>query len=87
MKSYRWLFWLLAATGLILDQTSKYGIFGYLYNDGLGGEITIVENYFTIETQYDHTAWEDDGGLVSWLRTDQRHAEAARQRRGPVRHR
>jgi lipoprotein signal peptidase len=29
-RSFRWLFWTLAILGLCLDQTSKYGVFGWL---------------------------------------------------------
>jgi signal peptidase II len=69
MTSYRWLFWLLAFTGLALDQGSKYGIFSHLYNHGFGGEITVIDNYFTIETVYDFRRWEDDGSFLYRLRT------------------
>jgi lipoprotein signal peptidase len=60
MKSYRWLFWLLAATGLIVDQATKYGIFSHLYHDGAGGEITLIENCLAIEAQFEfklHGSW------------------------------
>jgi signal peptidase II len=34
-RSYRWLFITLAVLGLVLDQASKYGMFRWLYNDGV----------------------------------------------------
>ena len=60
MRSYRWLFWVLAVTGLAADQASKYGIFSYLRNDGFGDQIIVAENCFTIEAQFDyqlHGTW------------------------------
>jgi signal peptidase II len=42
-RSYRWLFWTLAVLGLAIDQTSKYGMFRELYNDGNGGQLVLFK--------------------------------------------
>ncbi|HYT94598.1 MAG TPA: signal peptidase II [Gemmataceae bacterium] len=41
-RSYRWLFWSLALIGLTLDQTSKYGVFAWLYNNGQGDTRALI---------------------------------------------
>jgi signal peptidase II len=51
-RSFRWLFWTLALCGLVLDQTSKYGLFAGLYNDGRDGLVTVVPGVFYLETRY-----------------------------------
>jgi len=48
-RSYRKLFWGLAAAGLVLDQATKYGVFRWLYDDHthavLPGFFELVANY------------------------------------------
>jgi lipoprotein signal peptidase len=57
-RPYLWLFAILAITGFILDQTSKYGVFAYLYTEEpLFRErphITIVEGVFQLEALHTH---------------------------------
>jgi len=79
-RSYRWLFWFLAIGGLAADQTSKYGIFAYLYDpETLRGQIEV----FSGETKiFGHTVAcdfhivasysperETGSGFLAWLRT------------------
>jgi lipoprotein signal peptidase len=51
-RSYRGWFVGLAVSGFVLDQLTKYGVFRWLYNDGFGGEYTVVPNAFDILAQY-----------------------------------
>jgi lipoprotein signal peptidase len=51
------LFCLLAVLGLVLDQSSKYGVFAWLYNDGDGGEHKVITDVFSFEANF---ATEDD---------------------------
>ena len=51
-RSYRWLFWTLAVVGLVVDQTSKYGLFRELYNDGNGGRIVVIPDAFFLDVTY-----------------------------------
>jgi lipoprotein signal peptidase len=51
-RRYRWLFWTLALVGFAVDQTAKYGIFGWLYNDGRGGDYTVVPQTFDLIARY-----------------------------------
>jgi lipoprotein signal peptidase len=51
-RTYRGLLWSLALVGLLGDQTSKYLIFRWLYNDGLGGEHALVPGAFDLLVQY-----------------------------------
>ena len=48
-RSYRKLFWVLAAAGLALDQVTKYGVFRWLYDERthtvLPGMFELVANY------------------------------------------
>ena len=48
-RSYRWLFWTLAVVGLALDQSSKYGLFRELDNDGTGGSIPVIPGAFFLD--------------------------------------
>ena len=52
-RSYRWLFWLLAIVGLAADQSSKYLIFGHLYNEGRGGQLQIIPDAFQLTAQFE----------------------------------
>jgi lipoprotein signal peptidase len=51
-RTFLWLFWLLAATGLLMDQTSKYGIFAALYNDANGGALPLIPGAFNLTADY-----------------------------------
>jgi signal peptidase II len=67
-RSYRWLFWLLAVTGLLIDQGSKYGVYAWLnYPPGAHGrdgqQFVLVPGFFRLETSF--TGQEDPGG--DWL--------------------
>ena len=67
-RSYTWLFWGVAMLGLALDQTTKYGIFAHLYNEGRGGEIEVIPSAFKLLAQY--TPQKETGdGFTSRLRT------------------
>jgi lipoprotein signal peptidase len=52
--NYRLLFWTLALLGLALDQSSKYLVFWWLYNDGRGAAHEIVPGFsgFKLETTF-----------------------------------
>jgi signal peptidase II len=49
---YRWLFWTLALFGFAVDQTSKYGVFAWLYNGGHGDDFIIVPETFSLIAGY-----------------------------------
>jgi signal peptidase II len=68
MKNYHWLFWTLASVGLIVDQGTKYGVFSYLYNQGNGGKVTVIEGAFDIVAAYTGNIERGDGVLAR-LRT------------------
>lgn len=72
-RSYRWLFWCLALTGLVLDQASKYAVFTWLYNDGRGDTRTIIPNEGTPGAFYLDAHFTDKKepteGLLGTLRT------------------
>src|SRR5207253_9298718 len=51
VRSYLWLFWLLAVVGLAADQASKYGIFTWLYSDGTPREDEVVLGTFALVTK------------------------------------
>jgi signal peptidase II len=69
-RTYRWLFWCLALVGLSLDQASKYGVFHWLYNDGLGGKHEVVQGAFRLVATF-HSADRPhhDGPVLTWLQT------------------
>jgi signal peptidase II len=50
--SYRRLFWILAVGGTLLDQVSKYGIFGWLYGQGKGDSFTVLSGFFELVATY-----------------------------------
>jgi lipoprotein signal peptidase len=67
-RTYRWLFWVLAVGGTLLDQVTKYGVFRWLYNDGAGGWWPEARQVFWIEANFlrgEH----DPGGPLAPLRT------------------
>lgn len=69
-RTYRWLFWVLALGGTVLDQVSKYGVFRYLYNGGDGGSWPADRHLFWLEANFlDPTRARDPGGLLAPLRT------------------
>jgi signal peptidase II len=51
-RSYRGLLWGLALIGLVLDQSSKYLIFRWLYNGGQGGDFQIIPGAFELLAQF-----------------------------------
>ena len=63
-RSYRKLFWTLAAGGLVLDQATKYGVFRWLYNGGQGDRREVVPNVFDLVTNFTHEA--GSGPLRTW---------------------
>jgi signal peptidase II len=67
-KSYRGLLWTLVLTGLILDQSSKYLVFHWLYNEGKGGQYEIVPGAFKLLTQFTGRT-DTAGGILTTLRT------------------
>ena len=52
-RSYRWLLFSLAFVGLTADQVSKYGVFRWLYNDGAGRSVEVVDGWFRLIAQFD----------------------------------
>jgi len=67
-RSFRALFWTLAICGLVLDLASKYAVFSTLYNDGQGGNITLIPGAFDLLAQYTRDV-EAGTGLRAQLRT------------------
>jgi lipoprotein signal peptidase len=60
-RTYRWLLITLATVGLLADQTSKYGVFRWLYNNGhyaesCGNSCDVVPNWFKLIAQFDPDA-------------------------------
>lgn len=82
-KSYRWLFWTFALLGLLVDQGSKYGVFGSLYdqaekNPQKFGFYQVVETHydFIVSGELDFKLWaqftdtiETGDDLMATLRT------------------
>lgn len=69
-RTYRRMFFLLALFGFLADQTTKYGIFAYLYNDGRGGHIEVIHDLFNITADYTNPPIKDSGeSPLSFLRT------------------
>jgi lipoprotein signal peptidase len=64
-RSYRKLFWVLAATGLVLDQVTKYGAFRWLYNGGQGDRREYVANIFEVVVAR-FTGEPGTGALRTW---------------------
>lgn len=57
-RSYRWLLITFAAVGLLADQTTKYGVFRWLYNNGqyaesYGNSYEVVPGWFKLIAQFD----------------------------------
>jgi lipoprotein signal peptidase len=67
-RPYFWLFWTLALVGVAADQTSKYGIFRWLYNDGAGGRFPVIPGAFDIVADYTNKPAAGDS-IFSPLRT------------------
>jgi len=75
-RSYRWLLITLAVLGLTVDQTSKYGVFRWLYrggefhdSTGTGNAFTVADGWFDVIAQFDRDAAVCDcgaGGLQTW---------------------
>jgi lipoprotein signal peptidase len=67
-RTYRWLLISLAVVGLSVDQASKYGVFRWLYNDGVyqdlsGNSFEVVPGWFKLIAQFDHATPPCDCGL------------------------
>ena len=67
-RSYRGLFWSLVFFGTILDQSTKYIVFRWLYNDGAGDEYPLIPGVFKLLTQFSANR-EPGGEAFSALRT------------------
>src|SRR5262245_43472479 len=75
-RTFRWLFVSLAVIGLVADQTSKYGVFKWLYRggefadrSGTGNSYELVPGWFELIAQFDRdTPLCDCGfsGLQTW---------------------
>jgi lipoprotein signal peptidase len=69
-RSFRWLTVTLAVIGLTVDQTTKYGVFRWLYEDGAyHGQREVVEGWFRFTAEYDPTVPPCDCGfhaLQTW---------------------
>lgn len=66
-RSYRTLLWTLVLVGLSADVASKYGVFAWLYNQGMGNEATVIPYCWEFMAQF--TGETDEGGTLSPLRT------------------
>lgn len=66
-RSYRALLWMLVLVGLGTDQATKYGVFSWLYNQGLGNESVVIPGCWEFMAQF--TGETDEGGPMSALRT------------------
>lgn len=51
-RSYRALLWGLALIAFSLDQSSKYSVFRWLYNEGNGGTFNVVPGWFELIAQF-----------------------------------
>jgi lipoprotein signal peptidase len=54
-RSYRKWFWALVLIGVVLDQSSKYAIFSWLYNQGQGDQYGVVPGFFELTAQFHAT--------------------------------
>ena len=52
-RTYRWLMVTLAVVGLAADQSSKYGVFRWLYDGSLRGEREVVPGWFKLTAEFD----------------------------------
>jgi signal peptidase II len=52
-RTYRSLLWSLAFIGLFLDQSTKYAVFHWQYNNGQGGQYTVISGIFELLAQFD----------------------------------
>jgi len=68
-RSYRWLLVTLAVVGLAADQASKYGVFRWLYNGGLGDHREVVPDWFRLIAQFDPSVPPCDCGVLGGLQT------------------
>ncbi|MBX9678804.1 MAG: signal peptidase II [Gemmataceae bacterium] len=68
-SSHRWLFWVVGLLGLTADLGSKYGIFGYLYNEGRGGTSPMIGQLFFLDVKYYSDKKYDGTGIGFQLRT------------------
>ena len=52
-RTYRWLLISLAVAGMSIDLASKYGVFRWLYNDGVGNTSDVIPGWFQFIAQFD----------------------------------
>jgi signal peptidase II len=66
MAERSYLGWLagLALGGVALDQVTKYGVFRWLYHDGLGGAHEVWPGVFRLLAQFDPSAPAPEGPLA-----------------------
>jgi signal peptidase II len=66
-RSFRWLLISLAVFGLAADQTSKYGVFRWLYNanDPNANSVEVVDGWFKLIAQFDPTEPTSDWGVAA----------------------
>lgn len=78
VRSYHWLFWCLALTGFVLDQTSKYEVFRRLYPmaqpdphypSQLVAEVELIPGVFKFHTGFYRDQRETGTGILAALRT------------------
>jgi signal peptidase II len=67
-RRYRWLFWTLALVGFAVDQTTKYGIFAWLYSDGRGDDYVLIPQSFNLIARFRPELVPEDAS-VRFLRT------------------
>ena len=74
-RTYRWLLISLAVFALVADQSSKYGVFRWLYNQGTfldpsgsGNSYEVVPQWFRLQTQFTNVPPCDCwfSGLQTW---------------------
>lgn len=74
-RSYRWLLVVLAITGLVADQASKYGVFRWLYESSpnvtrtFRADREVVPGWFRLTAEFDPTVSACDcafNGLQTW---------------------
>ncbi|QVL30895.1 signal peptidase II [Telmatocola sphagniphila] len=63
---FRLLFLSLALLSFVGDQASKYGIFRWLYNDGIGDQKQVVDGWFCLRADYIPNGPEGDCALTTW---------------------
>lgn len=65
-RTFRWLLFALAGFGLVADQGSKYGVFRWLYNGGMGGAVQVIPGALELLAQFDPTRPAGTNVLTTW---------------------